>query len=459
MAQPLAAAPATHQEMPVGAAPAPAPALPPWGQARLIGFRFVFSYLVLYNVPAPIDRVVGSYGLDAAFMWFWQAMVTFVGERVLHRSRNVLDIAGDVSGDSTGYFVRLLCVVALAAVATLVWTLVDRRSQDHRRLHAGLRVYVRYVLGCYLVLYGMIKVIKTQFLFPHSMRLREAYGETSPMGLLWTFMGYSTPYTVFAGAAEAGAGILLFFRRTTTLGALLAAAVMANVVMINLSYDVSVKLLSWNLLLMAVFLLAPDLRRLADLLVLHRPTAPRAAATPASAASPWPRFLGPRWRRLGRLVLKSSFIAYILLSDTKMSLDRWRMIDGRVARVKALGTMTYAVDHFVRNGTPVPPSPAASRRWQWLTFHRDGKAAVVIAEDQALDAHYDMTRQLFVVWNGDHSRRLGVLACSQPDSDHLVLTGRLAGDALLVRLERVDEARFFLVRRGFHWITEAPVNR
>jgi len=45
-------------------------------------------------------------------------------------------------------------------------------------------------------------------------------------------------------------------------------------VTINFSYDVPVKLYSSHLLLLAVFLILPDLRRLASLLVLNRPTEP-----------------------------------------------------------------------------------------------------------------------------------------------------------------------------------------
>jgi hypothetical protein len=39
-------------------------------------------------------------------------------------------------------------------------------------------------------------------------RLLKPYGESSPMGLLWTFMGYSTGYNLFTGGAEALGGLL-----------------------------------------------------------------------------------------------------------------------------------------------------------------------------------------------------------------------------------------------------------
>ncbi len=54
-------------------------------------------------------------------------------------------------------------------------------------------------------------------------------------------MGYSTPYNVFTGLVETVPAMLLFFRRTATLGALLLVAVLANVVMLNLCYDVPVE--------------------------------------------------------------------------------------------------------------------------------------------------------------------------------------------------------------------------
>ena len=62
----------------------------------------------------------------------------------------------------------------------------------------------------------------------------------------------------FAGLAEVLGGVLLLWRRTTMLGALIVFAVMSNVLAMNLSYDVSVKLLAGHLVLMSVILLAPD---------------------------------------------------------------------------------------------------------------------------------------------------------------------------------------------------------
>jgi hypothetical protein len=417
-------------------AAARAPGGPAWSRALLVAFRFVFSYLFLPE----------AFGLERSC---WQPMVSWVGRHVFQLSRPLDLFAEEGTGDDTAHFVQLFCKVALAAAAALVWTLLDRRSQDHRRLHAGARLYVRYLLGMILFRYGMLKLIKGQFMYLHEKKLEEPYGDLSPMGLLWAFMGYSTPYNVFAGAAEAGAAVLLFFRRTAPLGALLAVAVMTNVAMINFSYDVIVKLFSLHLLLMAVFLLAPDLRRLADLLVLQRPTAPRRATPPVQ---------GPRWRRIGLLALKTVVIGYITISITRHCLDRWLEWDRLRSRSEAKYAWTWEVDDFVRNGRPVPLSARDGSRWRSLEFRPQG--AVVTAMDHRTYAvDYDAARQTLAVPSGDRRTSPGVLACSRPDAEHLVLTGKLANDSLIVTLHSLDPKRFFLVSRGFHWIDEAPEDR
>jgi hypothetical protein len=58
------------------------------------------------------------------------------------------------------------------------------------------------------------------------------------------------------------AGFLLIFPRTTMLGALVGLADMIQVFMLNMTYDVCVKTTSFHLLLLSLFLLAPDLPRL-----------------------------------------------------------------------------------------------------------------------------------------------------------------------------------------------------
>ncbi len=62
------------------------------------------------------------------------------------------------------------------------------------------------------------------------------------------------------------------------LGALVALADMIQVFMLNMTYDVPVKLFSFHLILMSLFLLVPEFQRLADFFVRNRTVAPSTEA-------------------------------------------------------------------------------------------------------------------------------------------------------------------------------------
>jgi len=95
-------------------------------------------------------------------------------------------------------------------------------------------------------------------------------GDLSPMALLWTFMEYSRPYAFFGGLMELVAIVLLCFRRTATLGALVCLAVMMNVALLNYAYGVPVKLYATMITVSAAVLVLYDTRRLWDFFVRNR---------------------------------------------------------------------------------------------------------------------------------------------------------------------------------------------
>jgi len=118
------------------------------------------------------------------------------------------------------------------------------------------------------------KLIPTQMPTLFLSRLVEPFGNFSPMGVLWTSIGASPVYESFTGAVELLGGVLLFFPQTTLLGSLICLIGAGEVFVLNMTYDVPVKLLSLHLVLMALILAAPYAGNLFDLLVRHRPLTP-----------------------------------------------------------------------------------------------------------------------------------------------------------------------------------------
>lgn len=116
---------------------------------------------------------------------------------------------------------------------------------------------LRYFLGFVMMIYGLTKIMKTQFvILPFSswvMPLEELHGYE----IAWAFLGYSSWFTILLGFLEFIPAVLLLFRKTHYLGALLLFPVLLNVVLINFALDLwnDTKLISILLLSINLFLL------------------------------------------------------------------------------------------------------------------------------------------------------------------------------------------------------------
>jgi len=115
-----------------------------WPPAMRIGFRFFFSYFVLFGFPFPIDRIPGASDvIDRIYYEPWTAFAAWVGERLLgHPLLTMTNGESDRSVD----FVQNFLILIVAVLATVVWSMVDRRCKTYPELLAVLRVYVRYML-------------------------------------------------------------------------------------------------------------------------------------------------------------------------------------------------------------------------------------------------------------------------------------------------------------------------
>jgi hypothetical protein len=318
-------------------------------------------YLVLYLsdgwlqlLPAAARPSIG--GGRCSVLWTGRHILHITTEIDVHRF-------GTGSGDTLLDYIRVLNDLAIASVATLVWSLAVGRRRDAPALHQWLRVYVRYPLGIIMLGYGMAKVFPGQFgtgILPLD-RLLEPYGHSSPMGILWTFMGTRARTPIFCGLAEVGGRPAALLAATTTLGALIVAASMANVVTLNFSYDVPVKLFSTHLFLLAVFLLLPDLGRLARVFVLNRPTA---------AAPERPPFTRV-WPRRAAVAVKTLLIGFVLYQNTWPNVQlarRPRTVNPRYGHLRSRGV------HGERSAAPRDadgrPAVAPAHRQRERRHHR-----------------------------------------------------------------------------------------
>jgi hypothetical protein len=218
-----------------------------WSAPKKIALRFFFFLFILYiffnpNGVLPYTDVIAEYLIQP-----FHIIIPWLSKNLLHMPQPITTFTNG-SGDTTYDYLVILLIVSVSVIATIIWSILDRKARNYNKLFYWLCVILRYYVGITMLSYGFVKIIKLQFPSPSPGRLLQSFGNASPMGLAWTYMGYSTGFNYFTGMAEVSCGVFLFFRKTTTLGALLGLVVAGNIMAINYCFDVPVKLLSTTLL-------------------------------------------------------------------------------------------------------------------------------------------------------------------------------------------------------------------
>jgi hypothetical protein len=420
-----------------------------WLLATRVAFRFCVVYLGLFCLLYGQIMVVFVGLFDwwlphAAPMWQLSALgpiTEWVGRHVFGVAAT-LD-ADSRSGDQTAMWVFMFMLLVFSVAATVVWSVLDRRRSDYRRVHAWFLTFIRLCLGAQMLYYGAAKVIPVQMPTPPLTSLLQPFGELSPNWVLWLQVGSSCPYEIALGAVELAAGVLLFWPRTATLGALLALASMAQVFLYNMTFGVSVKILSFHLLLLAVVLLAPQAKRLANVLVMQRSSPP--ATQPALFATD----------RLNKLAttIQLTVGAWVLLGSLIISGLAWHDFGGGRPKPDLYGIWT--VDTFTRDGAVLPPLTTQHDRWQRLIIEDTDRVSYQQMDGEIVPALADINAHTITLSDMGAPT---TLAIDRTTPDRLSLFGRLHGQPVTMTLRRLNLDRLPLRRNGFQWVQEYPDN-
>ncbi|WP_300666477.1 hypothetical protein [Fluviicola sp.] len=145
-------------------------------------------------------------------------------------------------------------LVSLSLILGLLSGFAIRWICSKTKLHPTslLKTVLAAILFLFLFKYGWDKIVKTQFYLPEPNTLYTPFGKLSKDIAYWSLTGSSYAYTVTLGCIEVLTALLLLFKRTQFLASLLSAVVFAQVVLINFSFDISVKVLSCSLLLFSL---------------------------------------------------------------------------------------------------------------------------------------------------------------------------------------------------------------
>jgi hypothetical protein len=159
-----------------------------WGLASRVVFRFCFLYFGLYCLATQI--IGGIFAIpkvdipDPATLGPSRQIIFWVAVHVFRISRPLI-YKDSGSGDKTFDWILVFCLMVVVALATSVWSLLDRKRENYVTLFKWFRLFLRFALVSQMFGYGMAKIIPMQMSYPNLKSLLEPFGNFSPMGVLW----------------------------------------------------------------------------------------------------------------------------------------------------------------------------------------------------------------------------------------------------------------------------------
>ncbi|WP_104735448.1 DoxX family protein [Hanstruepera ponticola] len=406
-----------------------------WNTLSKIVFRFVFNYFVLYIL------FTFSGGL-------FQTVIKWVGSAILGIDYDY-DISGYGSGDNTFSYVKLFSGFLLSILLTTLWSIVDRKRPTYNALLYWFVVLLRIYLIYFMLVYGFVKVFKSQFPYPSLSRMLQPLNEFSPMGLAWTYMGYSNGFNIFTGSLEVIAGLLLIPKRTQTLGALMVAGVMMHVTAMNFMFDIPVKIFSVHLVLMALFIFSLDSKRFLNVFLFNKPSESIQYFRPNKE---------PLYNKI-TFWIKTVLLVLVLLMIVPRGISSTYKWGDK--REKPFLYGIWETTYFIKNKDTMPPLLTDTERWRYLIIDYKDRATIKTMTDemQAYNFIIDSTQKKISVFKRESDSLKNNFIYKNQNKYFLELEGIINNDTLHIIFNRINHEAFQLNSRGFNWINERPFNR
>ena len=407
-----------------------------WSLGSKLIFRLICTYFLVY-----IFLMFFSAFLEIPFRW--------IGKYLLGIDYTY-DISGYGSGDNTYAYVTFFTGVGLAFFIFSLWSIIDRKRQSYNQFQYWFFVILRVFLIFFMFTYGFVKVFQIQFRQPSLIKLLQPLGELSPMGLAWTYMGYSKGFGMFAGVMEIIGGLLLIPKRTVALGAFIIIGVMTQVAMMNLMFDIPVKLFSIHLVLMALVLFLSDSGRFISVFITNSEVKYRNSYHPIKDKQYHKVIFWVKTISVSLAIVLACVFGYNAEKRFNNVTDSQPPLYG-----------IWEVNTFIKNSDTIPPLLTVKSRWRYLVIEREGFASVKTMDNDIYRYKFeiDTTAKKISMYKIKGEKDSLNLNYFRNDYNYLKLQGLLENDSIELHLFEKDLEDFPLKTRGFHWINERPYNR
>jgi hypothetical protein len=267
------------------------------------------------------------------------------------------------------------------------------------------------------------------------------------MGLAWTFLGYSKGYNIFMGIAEVMA-ILLLFRRTLTFGLIITFFVTLNVMAINYSFDVPLKIVTTHLMLITLFLLSHDIKKIFIFFFTTKSVSLKLIRPPEALNNLY-------LRRIGAFAKISMLVIIIVLAGFKLR-NRNMILEGQFSKTKFYGI--YDVITYNKNNSPISASNISDTMWKYLVMEYNGRTEVINnkGDERLFHSKIDSLKNTLILVDINKTSDTLKLFYEMPDEKSIIFHGQIENDSVVIVCNILKKSDFILMNRGFNLVSEEP---
>lgn len=344
----------------------------------------------------------------------------------------------DFSSDSK----RLVILAVLLLLFSLILAFISRLKQLNKlqwhKIENVIRLIASYYLGWVLLKYGLDKLFKCQFYLPEPNILYSRVGDLDKDILFWSTMGSSYSYNIFMGISEIIPGIFLFFGKTRKLGLLLALGVLLNVVAINFSFDISVKLFSGFLLFIAFYLIGPFAVNLWRFLSNQKLVSTQSSIdtfTKSTKTFHW-----------GNLVV----VSIILIESMFVYVKNQNFNDDKFDRSLFHGA--YEVEQFIQGKDTLISDKNVLKN---LFFHRDSYLIFQFKNEEMVDFKMDIDpiKKTLTLFDDEQNKKIYSIEYNQ-FSKKMKLIHKGKYDLEIIHCTQKEWKKMPLIQPLFHWTVD-----
>ena len=400
-----------------------------WTPGKKFFTLFLIVYLFLYIFPFPLGEIPG---ISVAISYYQEALYSaflWIGTNIL-QIKNLDQLSA--SGIYTIEYVKVFSLLLIALAITTLAIFLDRKRANYNILCYLIIGYARYYVGLTILIYGFMKIFGSQFGFPPLRLFETPFGSLSAPQLFWAFMGYSKVYGTFIAISEITGGFLLLFSRTKLIGSIMIIIIMVNVLLLDIAFLNSAIIFSIHLLLIAIIILYPHLKRIINFLIFKK----------TEALENVDYFFQSKRLRLVKAILKSLVIIGFVYLDLYPGVGKLfvKKIDPPLYGVYQIKKFEIGQDSRI--------TAADSIRWRRLIIDKRSSFITTMADYTSVyNTTIDTIKKTLNIISVKDTTDKYQFTYSEIADSSLIIRGNWKGKDVFINAKKKNIQEYFLINR------------